>query len=85
MLGDTNNNTGATDFSNMSDEEILKAFEEKQNSENADNKDNTETLSDTKTETTENTTDKTDKVADLDKDAKVDADKSEETASDNAL
>ena len=82
------NNTGATDFSNMSDEEILKAFEEKQNSENADNKDNTdntETLSDTKTETTENTTDKTDKVADLDKDAKVDADKSEETASDNAL
>lgn len=69
----------------MSDEEILKAFEEKQNSENADNKDNTETLSDTKTETTENTTDKTDKVADLDKDAKVDADKSEETASDNAL
>ena len=85
LLGDTNNNTGATDFSNMSDEEILKAFEEKQNSENADNKDNTETLSDTKTETTENTTDKTDKVADLDKDAKVDADKSEETASDNAL
>ena len=66
LLGDTNNNTGATDFSNMSDEEILKAFEEKQNSENADNKDNTETLSDTKTETTENTTDKTDKVADLD-------------------
>lgn len=63
LLGDTNNNTGATDFSNMSDEEILKAFEEKQNSENADNKDNTETLSDTKTETTENTTDKTDKVA----------------------
>ena len=39
LLGDTNNNTGATDFSNMSDEEILKAFEEKQNSENADNKD----------------------------------------------
>ncbi len=38
LLGDTNNNTGATDFSNMSDEEILKAFEEKQNSENADNK-----------------------------------------------
>ena len=29
LLGDTNNNTGATDFSNMSDEEILKAFEEK--------------------------------------------------------
>ena len=88
LLGDANNNTGATDFSNMSDEEILKAFEGKQNSENADNKDNTdntETLSDTKTETTENTTDKTDKVADLDKDAKVDADKSEETASDNAL
>lgn len=56
LLGDTNNNTGATDFSNMSDEEILKAFEEKQNSENADNKDNTETLSDTKTETTENPT-----------------------------
>ena len=50
LLGDTNNNTGATDFSNMSDEEILKVFEEKQNSEKADNKDNTETLSDTKTE-----------------------------------
>ena len=85
LLGDANNNTDATDFSNMSDEEILKAFEEKQNSENVENKDNTETLSDTKTETTENTTDKTDKVADLDKDAKVDADKFEETASDNAL
>lgn len=85
LLGDNNSNTDTTDFSNMSDEEILKAFEEKQNSEKADDKDNTETLLDTKKETTENTTDKTDKVADSDKDAKVDADKSEESTSDNAL
>ena len=68
----------------MSDEEILKAFEEKQNSENADNK-ITQKRCQIKQKQQKIQPIKQIKVADLDKDAKVDADKSEETASDNAL